>query len=476
MKNKQVLFFYIVSFIEGGMMLFTELASSRKISVFFGGSLYIWLVILCITLSGLAAGYLWASKKISTKDKDIKILSRLFFVLALALIIWKFNNNIALWLIHNNFELIVATVIDAIILLFVPMFIYGAVTTFIVSILQQITSSSSVYANVLALSTIGSIVFGILSVLLFFPYVGINFSVISFAIVSMILGILIYKANVLLVVLVTLLSIIPTKKIRGNILYQNDGAFSSVIVMDNDKTRYLMVNHIIQSFIDKKNSKTMDYVELIDSIAKIQNWKDKKMLILGLGGGIVGNKMIPYTKEIVGVEIDPRIIECAKKYFNLDSKIKTVCADAQWYLHKENNKYDIIIMDLFNGEEPPAYLLTIENFQKIKTLLNDDNSLLIINWYGYYSSTSGKGTRILANTLHQSGFYSAYISTNNKEGRSNIVIFTSTNKSILPSGNINVQLDDNINTYDRNILSLFNAKANYNWRRDYLQFVQYWWR
>lgn len=476
MKNKKTIFFYFLSFIEGGMMLFTELASSRKISVFFGSSLYIWLIILCITLSGLAAGYLWSSKKVSNKDNDVRILSRLFFLLAFSLIIWKFNDSIALWCIENHVELITATILDAAILLFVPMFVYGAITTFIVSILQQNTNSSSVYAKVLALSTIGSIVFGILSVLFFFPYIGIKASIMAFAILSAIIGTLTYKMNGLAIALMTVLSILPTNHIRGNILYQNDGAFSSVTVIENGYTRYLMVNYIIQSFIDTRYSKTMDYVEVIDSIAKKQQWKDKKILILGLGGGILANKMMPFADKIIGVEIDPRIIECAKKYFKLDSKVETVCEDAQWFLHHEKNKYDVIIVDVFNGEEPPTYLLTVENFHKIKSLLHTDSSLLIINWYGYYSGTEGKGTRILANTLHQAGFYSIAIPTNTDERRSNLVFFASLHSTHLPKTNLSIPLENQVNTYDKNILSLYNAKANYNWRKDYLEFIKYWWK
>ncbi len=476
MKNKWRLFLYGLSFFEGGLMLFTELASSRKIAVFFGGSLYVWLIVLCITLLGLAVGYLWASKNIATKEKDIVILSRLFLVLSISLMIWRFNDNIASWLIHYDFELVSSVMIDATVLLFVPMFIYGAITTFIVSILQQGTHSSSVYARVLAISTIGSIVFGILSVILFFPYIGIIRSIEIFAATCIVIGILLYKANFSFIALFVLCFVIPSKKFRGRVLYQNDGVFSSVIVLEDNTTRYLMVNYIIQSFIDIRQSKTMRYVELIDSIAHVQNWKGKKVLILGLGGGMVANKLSKYTSDITGVEIDPRIIDCAKKYFNLSKSVNSICADAQWFVHKDTNKYDVIIMDLFNGEEPPAYLLTVENFQRIKKLLANKNSILIVNWYGYHSGNLGKGTRVLANTLRSVGFYSAYISTTSDESRGNMIIYSSLDKFVLPESNTHIIPDNSSNTADKNVLSLLNANVNYQWRKGYLEFIRFFWQ
>jgi spermidine synthase len=167
---------------------------------------------------------------------------------------------------------------------------------------------------------------------------------------------------------------------------------------------------------------------------------------------------------------------CAKKFFHLSNKVKTFCEDAQWWIQKDTNKYDVIIMDVFNGEEPPSYLLTYENFLQLKNLLRDQNSLLIINWYGYYTSYLGKSTRILINTLHQAGFYTSFIPTNKVESHSNLVIFASTNQIVLSTNAITIKPENEINTQDKNVLSLLNANANYQWRKGYLKFIEYWWR
>ncbi len=480
MKLNKLSFLYGLSFLEGGMMFTIELASTRKISVFFGSSLYVWMIVLSITLIGLAAGYYWANYRIEKRKSnnsqlDIKDISTLFLYLSLALLVWKFNNTIALGLINGTIGLIPAVGIDALILVAFPMFLLGAITTFFVAIGQTIQSHRPVYGKILAFSTLGSVVFAVFSVMLFFPYIGVQNTILSCSVLSLLLSIMLHKIKWFSVVVVLLGILIPEKNIRVNVLYENDGAFSNLMVVDQYQTRYLLVNYIIQSFKDNVNNKTLEYAELIDSVARVQHWKNKNVLILGLGGGILANIMERYSHSITGVEIDPRIIQCAKKYFGLNPKVNAVCEDAQWWIQKDTNRYDVIIMDLFNGEEPPAYLLTKENFERIKNKLMKKDGMIIINWYGYYAGNIGRGTRILLNTLSSVGFNISAVPTNSYEDRSNLVIYASLDTNNLPINKIKIQNENAINTADKNVLSLLNAEVNYQWRKGYLKFIQNWW-
>lgn len=480
LKNK-LYFFYSLSFLEGGMMFVTELASTRKIAVFFGGSLYVWLVVLSVTLVGLAFGYYVSNSIIrkiqnnSLQDKT-KWIALFFLVLSFWLLLWKWNTQLSLFMISLGIDLIPAVLMDALFLILIPMFVYGSLTTFIIAATQILSTKEVVYGKILAYSTFGSVFLAIVAVLWAFPYLGVQWTMSIIALLSFCLAIITYKINLFYSIILLILFILPEKTIRANVLYKNDGAFSSVMVIDDVSVRYLVVNYIIQTFIDKSNYKTLPYVEVLDSIAQLQNWKNKDILILGLGGGVLANKMIERQCNITGVEIDSRIIMCAKKFFHLSDKVKTYCEDAQWWIQKDTNKYNVIIMDVFNGEEPPSYLLTYENFLKLKNLLKDKNSLIIINWYGYYTSYLGKSTRILINTLYQVGYYVSLVPTNKLESQSNLVIFASINQDVLPTNTIAVKQENEINTQDKNVLSLLNANANYEWRKGYLKFIEYWWR
>src|SRR5688500_15424614 len=67
---------YYISFIEGGVVMVTEIAGARILTPFFGASLYSWASTLSITLLALMTGYYcggYATTKqgLSSRDKII---------------------------------------------------------------------------------------------------------------------------------------------------------------------------------------------------------------------------------------------------------------------------------------------------------------------------------------------------------------------------------------------------------------------
>jgi len=101
---------------------------------------------------------------------------------------------------------------------------------------------------------------------------------------------------------------------------------------------------------------------------RIKKEEIRNILILGLGGGTVAKllrKKYPKAK-IVGVEIDPVMIELGKKYLNLDKyNIDFKITDATKIKIKE---YDLVIVDMYLGDKyvdlagfHPASKITIFN-------------------------------------------------------------------------------------------------------------------
>lgn len=101
--------------------------------------------------------------------------------------------------------------------------------------------------------------------------------------------------------------------------------------------------------------RTMEYIA-----AQIKNLKlkIKNCLILGIGGGDIIKSIKKYYPEaaITGVEIDPTMIDIARKYFGLGEipKCKIVISDAIDYVRKENpKKFGLIVVDFFVGKLNP---------------------------------------------------------------------------------------------------------------------------
>ena len=112
--------------------------------------------------------------------------------------------------------------------------------------------------------------------------------------------------------------------------------------------------------------------------------KIKKMnsiLVLGVAGGSVIKTLvneIGFKGKIIGVEIDKNIIEIANKYFKINEieNLEIVIDDAFEFVLKTKNKYDLIIIDIFQDTKMPNFLF--ENFfvNRICYLLNSKGFVL----------------------------------------------------------------------------------------------------
>lgn len=75
----------------------------------------------------------------------------------------------------------------------------------------------------------------------------------------------------------------------------------------------------------------------------------KSVLVLGFGCGTVAqiiNKKWPKAK-ITGVEIDPIMVELAKKYFH--PKAKIIIGDGRKFVRQKSERFDLILVDSYLG-------------------------------------------------------------------------------------------------------------------------------
>ena len=116
----------------------------------------------------------------------------------------------------------------------------------------------------------------------------------------------------------------------------------------------------------------------------------KKVLVVGLGGGVIPRDMRHYFPDlnIDVVDIDPEIPAIAKQYFAFaeDDKLKVHIDDGRMFIKKQLRadpapKYDIIILDAFNGDYIPFHLMTREFLQEVKGVLSDDGVVIANVFY-----------------------------------------------------------------------------------------------
>lgn len=416
----------LLSFIEGACVMAVELLGAKMMAPFYGSSLYVWATVLAITLLALTSGYFIGGIISEKKNPEQKLYlsalaGGLFMLLMPMLCNWLFN-------MFGSWRLIPATVITASSLLFPPVFLMGMVSPLIITIIgDKFNKPGRAAGLIYAISTLGGILSTFLCGFYIIPTFGLKWPCMMFGLVLMIIpAISLFKLKNSNGIALTVFGLVfffsqfftQTKPITGvNILSKQEGILGQIMVIDFPKTydttnfqgKYLVVNRIIQTAEDSRlnHFPYLKYVNEIDTVLKTINLNKGNATINGLGGGSIAKMLCQKKFNIKAVELDERIVNVAKEFFNLPSNVKTIVDDARHYLNMESQKQDLVIFDMFKGEENPGHVLTTESFNKLNSLLNNEG-IFIINTNGYTTGRNGKGNRSIVKTIEKSGF-KAYV-------------------------------------------------------------------
>ncbi len=105
------------------------------------------------------------------------------------------------------------------------------------------------------------------------------------------------------------------------------------------------------------------------------------ILVLGVAGGSVVKTLlndVNYKGKITGVEIDPGIISIANTYFQLHEipNLTIIIDDAFEFVLKTKEKYDLIIIDIFQDTVMPNFLFEDFFTDRLEVILESKGSVL----------------------------------------------------------------------------------------------------
>lgn len=138
--------------------------------------------------------------------------------------------------------------------------------------------------------------------------------------------------------------------------------------------------------LDQPNRIVMNYPQMMLA-ALYAKPAPSSILIIGLGGGTIPQalKQVVPNVRIDIVEIDPAVIDVAKKHFGFveDAHVRAIAADGRVFVKRalrERRRYDLIMLDAFDHEYIPEHLLTREFLVEVKSLLAP-NGILAANTF-----------------------------------------------------------------------------------------------
>lgn len=99
----------------------------------------------------------------------------------------------------------------------------------------------------------------------------------------------------------------------------------------------------------------------------------RSILEIGFGGGRTAwylHRFLPGV-QVTSVELDPTVVDLAKKYFGIreEAKFRIANKDGRLFLSESKDKYDVIMIDAYRGPFVPFHLLTKEFYGIVKAHL-----------------------------------------------------------------------------------------------------------
>lgn len=471
----------LLSFMEGAAVMAAELCGAKLLAPVFGSSLYVWASVMGLTLAALALGYFFGGWITGRSNDHQKNLSRILNAASLCVLLMPL---ISYYLIPriSYLPFLPGVLCSTTLLLFFPVFLLGASSPLF--ILIQTTNQNlagKVSGTVYAVSTVGGILATFVCGFYLIPAIGLNACLFIFGGVLFASNLLVFKffkpGPFFLLVALAYLNL-QFSLHKNNALMSSDSILGHLEVKDlvganKENYRILTINDIVQTEMSLKDrSSVSEYVRLLDSLIPSVNLV-RPALVLGLGGGLTANLLQKKGYTTDGVEFDERIIEAARNYFYLDTNVRSYYEDARYFLNTSKKKYALVLVDVFKAEEQPSHVITLESLNHLKENLTRE-ALLFINWHGYTSGQNGMGTRILYNTLKQSGFNVKLCSVSANENYRNIILVASLNQLKDLPFELHEPLANTllINTDDRPLLEKYNARVNKTWRLNYLRYYQ----
>ncbi|HEY1162686.1 MAG TPA: fused MFS/spermidine synthase, partial [Candidatus Dormibacteraeota bacterium] len=377
-------------FVSGMASLGVEFGASRLLAPYFGTSLYVWGVLIGLILIYLSAGYVIGGRLADRFPRD----DYLFQITAWAGL-WigliPLVSYPILLASQQGFKdlsvgLVAGTLLAVVLLFAVPVILLGCVSPFAIRLLlKNVETGGNTAGRVYALSTAGSILGTFLPVFWFIPTYGTRPTLEGFGLALVLISIAGLwprrKAFALFALAVILAWIFLPSGIKppqvGKLLYEKESAYHYIQVVQVGTKTELILNEgqAVHSIYDSQSLVTggpWDYFLIADSFRPAQTTEPapKDVAILGLAGGTAARQ---YTAafgsgvDITGVEIDPEILNVAKKYFHLDEpNVHPVVDDARYWLDTHAGQYDVVVVDAYRQPYIPFHLTTREFFSEVR--------------------------------------------------------------------------------------------------------------
>ena len=399
---------YLIAFITGAIVMSFEMLGSRYLNPYFGSGIYTWASLISTVLGALTVGYFiggWLADRIpSVQLLGVTVLIGSLYMLVLP----AFAQPMLEWVLAGIDDIKAGSLLASVAILFFPVTFFGMYSPFAIRLmLRSAARSGTISGAVYGISTIGSIAGTLGTTFFLLPSMGSRTLTLTLGAIGAVSALVLIAlpgfarrpaaaaAFALAMIVAGATSEaraqgLVDEQARAALLKRPDGQLARIETEYNDifitKRRHLLT----MSF----QLKGWDYTESITNLrdpddlpvhytrfmplALAYPETPARILMIGLGGGSISTylgRAMPET-AIDTVEIDPGVINAAKRYFGIqeNERVKYLAGDGRVFLNRNKQLYDLILVDAFHGGYVPFHLLTKEFYTLIKQRLAPDGA------------------------------------------------------------------------------------------------------
>jgi predicted membrane-bound spermidine synthase len=383
---------FLLATVAGAAVMVVELAAGRMLTPVFGGSIEVWAVVIAVTMAALAAGYaLGGSLADSRGGTTVAYRAAAFGALMIALMPLARAPILKLF---ADLSTASGSLGAALFLLFPPLMSLGMVSPALVRSVASTDSVGRATGRIYAISTVGSMVGALLAGLVLLPSWPASWVLFGTAGV-LALAVVPGSARVgVAAVLVAgslagwralapppLPSVTPDHGPPLEVVARVPSPFGEVRVVERGSHRIMLTNGIDQGGIDIRTKKSAyGYSRnLVALIPAYLRRPAQRVLLIGLGPGVVSTDLRARGMHVDSVEIDPAVVQVAREWFDFDGPV--VVEDGRRMLRLSDDKWDVLIVDAYLSGNPPSHLFTVEAFEDYQRHL-EPGGLVILNVVG----------------------------------------------------------------------------------------------
>jgi spermidine synthase len=354
---------------------------------FFGASTIVWANTIAIVLVALSIGY-WFGGRMADRRPTLPALCATVLIASALMALVPFVAGPFLSLSVEAFDTysigtFAGSLFGVLVLVAVPVLMLGSVSPWAIRLkMHAVEDSGEMAGRMYAISTVGSLLGTFAASLLLIPLVGTQRTFLTFALITAAVAALGLRARWALVpVAIAALMAVPAGTIKGSdtarVLHEADTEYQYARVVEYpDGERRLELNEglAIHSLYRPGSYLTGGYWDgmLVLPFTTLER-PPHRVAILGNGAGTMARgygRFFPRAR-VDGVEIDPKLEEVGRRYFDMGSNpnLTVYNEDARPWLRRSASGYEVIVVDSYRQPYVPFYLATREFFDLVRDRL-----------------------------------------------------------------------------------------------------------